>query len=195
MNTEPLRSVAAIDSADGADRRCRLVPAPVLHHRQPDNNLRPVRKSCVFVRYEFFHCNNLRFVLWFYDSGDCSNRRCTKIPCREIFSAGDSCLYGPYALILNCFVISAVCIGLHPQCSCPIFFFSIFLNCVMGHSLYYSSVPFPLILWDDLQVPQERYTKNGVAGQQVSAGLYVANRHQYYANCKFSSWNLGFVHL
>ena len=110
-----------------------------------------------------------------------------KIPCREIFSAGDSCLYGPYALILNCFVISAVCIGLHPQCSCPIFFFSIFLNCVMGHSLYYSSVPFPLILWDDLQVPQERYTKNGVAGQQVSAGLYVANRHQYYANCKFSS--------
>lgn len=40
MNTEPLRSVAAIDSADGADRRCRLVPAPVLHHRQPDNNLR-----------------------------------------------------------------------------------------------------------------------------------------------------------
>ena len=33
MNTEPLRSVAAIDSADGADRRCRLVPAPVLHHR------------------------------------------------------------------------------------------------------------------------------------------------------------------
>ena len=66
-------------------------------------------------------------------------------------------------------------------------FFSIFLNCVMGHSLYYSSVPFPLILWDDLQVPQERYTRNGVAGQQVSAGLYVANRHQYYANCKFSS--------
>ena len=195
MNTEPLRSVAAIDSADGADRRCRLVPAPVLHHRQPDNNLRPVRKSCVFVRYEFFHCNNLRFVLWFYDSGDCSNRRCTKIPCREIFSAGDSCLYGPYVLILNCFVISAVCFELHPQCSCPIFFFSIFFNCVMGHSLYYSSVPFPLILWDDLQVPQERYTKNGVAGQQVSAGLYVANRHQYYANCKFSSWNLGFVHL
>ena len=31
-----------------------------------------------------------------------------KIPCREIFSAGDSCLYGPCALILNCFVISAV---------------------------------------------------------------------------------------
>ena len=177
MNTEPLRSVAAIDSADGADRRCRLVPAPVLHHRQPDNNLRPVRKSCVFVRYEFFHCNNLRFVLWFYDSGDCSNRRCTKIPCREIFSAGDSCLYGPYALILNCFVISAVCFELHPQCSCPIFFFSIFFNCVMGHSLYYSSVPFPLILWDDLQVPRERYTKNGVAGQQFSAGLYVANKH------------------
>ena len=108
MNTEPLRYVAAIDSADGADRRCRLVPAPVLHHRQPDNNLRPVRKSCVFVRYEFFHCNNLRFVLWFYDSGDCSNRRCTKIPCREIFSAGDSCLYGPCVLIWNCFVISAV---------------------------------------------------------------------------------------
>lgn len=53
MNTEPLRYVAAIDSADGADRRCRLVPAPVLHHRQPDNNLRPVRKSCVFVRYDF----------------------------------------------------------------------------------------------------------------------------------------------
>ena len=25
-----------------------------------------------------------------------------KIPCREIFSAGDSCLYGPCALILNC---------------------------------------------------------------------------------------------
>ena len=100
-----------------------------------------------------------------------------KIPCREIFSAGDSCLYGPCVLILNPFVISAVCIGLHPQCSCPIFFFSIFLNCVMGHSLYYSSVPFPLILWDDLQVPQERYTKNGVAGQQVSVGLYVANRH------------------
>lgn len=25
-----------------------------------------------------------------------------KIPCREIFSAGDSCLYGPYVLILNC---------------------------------------------------------------------------------------------
>lgn len=89
----------------------------------------------------------------------------------------------------------AVCFELHPQCSCPIFFFSIFFNCVMGHSLYYSSVPFPLILWDDLQVPQERYTKNGVAGQQVSAGSYVANRHQYYANCKFSSWNLGFVSL
>ena len=31
-----------------------------------------------------------------------------KIPCREVFSAGDSCLYGPCALILNCFVISAV---------------------------------------------------------------------------------------
>ena len=31
-----------------------------------------------------------------------------KIPCREIFSAGDSCLYGSCALILNCFVISAV---------------------------------------------------------------------------------------
>lgn len=29
-----------------------------------------------------------------------------KIPCREIFSAGDSCLYGHCALILNCFVIS-----------------------------------------------------------------------------------------
>ena len=25
-----------------------------------------------------------------------------KIPCREIFSAGDSCLYGPCVLILNC---------------------------------------------------------------------------------------------
>ena len=31
-----------------------------------------------------------------------------KIPCREIFSAGDSCLYGPCVLIWNCFVISAV---------------------------------------------------------------------------------------
>ena len=29
-------------------------------------------------------------------------------PLPRIFSAGDSCLYGPCALILNCFVISAV---------------------------------------------------------------------------------------
>lgn len=38
----------------------------------------------------------------------------------------------------------------------------------MGHPLYYSSISFPLMLWDDLQVPQERYTKNGVVGQQIT---------------------------
>lgn len=42
-----------------------------------------------------------------------------KIPCREIFSAGDSCLYGPYALILNCFVISAVHCSIRDDALCP----------------------------------------------------------------------------
>ena len=74
-----------------------------------------------------------------------------------------------------------------PQYSCLIFLFSSFFNCVRGHSLYDSSVSFPLILWDDLQVLQERYTKNGVAGQQFSAGVYVANKHQYYANSNIYS--------
>lgn len=60
-------------------------------------------------------------------------------------------------------------------------------HCMMGHSLYYSSVPFPLILWDDLQIPQERYTKHGVVGQQFSAESYMANKHQYYAKSNISS--------
>ena len=42
-----------------------------------------------------------------------------KIPCREIFSAGDSCLYGPYVLILNCFVISAVHCSIRDDALCP----------------------------------------------------------------------------
>ena len=47
-----------------------------------------VSKSCAFVRYEFFHCHNLRFVLRFYDSGDYLNIQIYEPPVEKYSQQG-----------------------------------------------------------------------------------------------------------
>ena len=81
-----------------------------------DQFVSPVCSSVMIVTTSALFCNSM--IAEIAQIGECA-----KIPCREIFSAGDSCLYGPCALISNYFVISAVhltCCFLHASWLSPV---------------------------------------------------------------------------
>ena len=88
MNTEPLRSVAAIDSADGADRRCRWfqLRSFITGNQMiiSDQFVSPVCSSVMnfpIVTTSTLFCDSM-----IEEIAQIGHVR--KIPCREIFSAG-----------------------------------------------------------------------------------------------------------